>query len=98
MQFRPSKGNKISTLLKSLTLNVKLFIKRGDRYRFEFIKILKEDAENNNVRWLGDVLNEVMTADLLIDAPFTGLLLGLYAFGELEGCLAPADFYYAEFR
>lgn len=45
---------------------------------------------------MGEVSNEVMTRDPPVGAPFTGMMLGLYAFGELERCLVPADFRYAE--
>lgn len=34
---------------------------------------------------------EVMTADPPKGMAFTGMMLGLYAFGELEPCLRPAD-------
>jgi hypothetical protein len=29
---------------------------------------------------------------------FTGMMLGLYAFGELQKCLTPADFAFASFK
>ena len=38
-----------------------------------------------------------MTVVPPVGAAFTGMMLGLYAFGELEGCLVPADFKFAEF-
>ena len=77
---------------------MKLFIECGDKYRLGFLEVLDETMQGGSVQWIGEVENETMTADPSIGAPFTGMLLGLYAFGELEGCLTPADFHYAEFR
>jgi len=98
LRFRPSKGEEILANLNSLTSDVKFFIECGDKYRLGYIEMVNQTKEGDNPQWLGEVENEIMTADPSIGAPFTGMLLGLYAFGELEGCLTPADFHYAEFR
>lgn len=98
LRFRPSKGQEISATLKSLTSDVILFIECGSKYRLGYIEMLENSPERANTIWLGEVTNEIMTEDPSIGAPFTGMLLGLYAFGELEGCLTPADFHYAAFR
>ncbi|KAI5270802.1 glycosyl hydrolase [Aureobasidium subglaciale] len=52
------------------------------------------DEEYN---WFEPVSMEVMTADPPRGMAFTGMLLGLYAFGELQKCLEPADFAFAAF-
>ena len=49
------------------------------------------------MQWIGEVDTEIMTADPPVGMSFSGMMLGLYAFGEMEGCLVPADFEYAEF-
>jgi beta-xylosidase len=48
--------------------------------------------------WLGEVDTQVMTRNPEIGQPFTGMLLGVYSFGELQPALSPAHFAYAEFR
>ena len=98
LRFRSSVGEELSTPLESLTSDVKLFVECGDMYKLGYIEMLDDKPEENCIKWLGRVENDVMIADPKIGAPFTGTLLGLYAFGELEGCLTPADFHYAEFR
>jgi beta-xylosidase len=50
------------------------------------------------LQWLGEVDTEVMTRNPEIGQPFTGMMMGLYAFGELQPVLTPAHFAYAEFR
>lgn len=67
-------------------------------YKFGFVELSQAAKDgSSNLQWIGEVGTDVMTADPPVGAPFTGMMLGLYAFGELEGCLTPADFKYAKF-
>ncbi|KAH9874842.1 hypothetical protein J1614_004329 [Plenodomus biglobosus] len=54
--------------------------------------------QGDDWEWLGEVDTQIMTRNPDIGQPFTGMMLGLYAFGELQPALAPAHFAYAEFR
>lgn len=64
-------------------------------YRFGFKEL---DADGRGEwKWLGAVDTQVMTRNPEIGQPFTGMMLGLYSFGELQPALAPAYFSYAEF-
>lgn len=45
--------------------------------------------------WFEELPMQVMTADPPKGMAFTGMMLGVYAFGELEPCLDPADFEFA---
>ena len=54
--------------------------------------------ESNTIHWIGEVSIDTMTRDPPVGASFTGMMFGLYAFGEREPCLEPADFRWAEFR
>ncbi|PLB55756.1 hypothetical protein P170DRAFT_443475 [Aspergillus steynii IBT 23096] len=51
-----------------------------------------------DVKWLGSVSRAVMTRHPRIGRPNTGMMLGVYAFGDKEQCLEPADFEFAEFE
>jgi hypothetical protein len=55
-----------------------------------------QSSDMRNITWLGAVQNQHMTLDPPVGAAFTGMMFGLYAFGELQPCLDPADFAYAE--
>lgn len=92
IRFRPSEGTVLESVL-SLTTEVVLVIECGHRYRFGY----REEAQPE-VNWIGSVDNQTATKSPPVGAPFTGMMLGLYAFGERQRCLAPADFAYAEFR
>ncbi|TIA51451.1 glycosyl hydrolase [Aureobasidium pullulans] len=48
--------------------------------------------------WLEPVSMDLMTANPPRGMAFTGMMLGLYAFGELQKCLTPADFAFASFK
>lgn len=50
-----------------------------------------DDSETQDWIWFENIPMEVMTADPPKGMAFTGMMLGLYAFGELEPCLRPAD-------
>lgn len=57
-----------------------------------------QDATSQECTWLGEVDTQVMTRSPEIGQPFTGMMMGLYSFGELQPVLEPAHFSYAEFR
>lgn len=63
-------------------------------YRFGFQRANENDAWT----WLAEVDTMVMTRNPQIGAPFTGMMLGLYSYGELQPTLTPAHFAYAEFK
>jgi beta-xylosidase len=56
------------------------------------------EGGKNAVQSLGEVDTEVMTRNPEIGQAFTGMMMGLYSFGELQPVLTPAHFAYAEFR
>lgn len=64
---------------------------RGEWYELGFWEVGGEEEEE--VRWLGRVSKRVMTRDPEVGAAFTGMMFGVYAFGD---CLTPADFEYVE--
>jgi hypothetical protein len=71
---------------------VMLSITCGDEYTLAFGEL----GVGNEVKELGSVSNTIMTRDPEIGAPFTGMMIGVFAFGEMEAALEPADFEYAE--
>jgi beta-xylosidase len=83
-------GNTIFRSLKSLGNEVVLVIGGGSEYTFGY----REMGMDTQVEIIGTVSNAIMTRDPDIGAAFTGMMLGLYAFGELEAALVPADFSY----
>lgn len=95
MRFRPAEGEVIDRELDSALSNVVFFIGCGDQYRFGFREVNGVDSQTH---WIGEVQNSTMTQSPPVGAPFTGMMLGLYSFGERQRCLVPADFAYAEFR
>lgn len=98
VRFRPAEGQTIDVELTDAASDVVFLITCGDAYRFGF-KEVQGNEDLGGVNWIGEVKNRTMTeAPLSVGAPFTGMMLGLYAFGELQRCLVPADFAYAEFR
>lgn len=82
--------------LKSLDLDVILQISCGDGYRFSFWEIANSDdtTTQKQLQCVGEVANEVMTRPPPIGLQFTGVMLGLYAFGTYHPCSTPADFHY----
>ncbi|KAE8369680.1 glycosyl hydrolase [Aspergillus caelatus] len=95
VRFRPAEGEVIDRELDSAVSDVVFFIECGDQYRFGFREVNGIDSQTH---WIGEVQNSTMTQSPPVGAPFTGMMLGLYAFGERQRCLVPADFAYAEFR
>lgn len=49
-------------------------------------------------KWLEPISMDIMTTAPPRGMSFTGMMFGLYSFGELQKCLEPADFAFASFR
>lgn len=92
IRFRPSEGKPLEYGLSSTT-EVVLVIECGHQYRFGY-----REETDPEVTWIGTVDNQTAIKSPSVGASFTGMMLGLYAFGENQRCLTPADFSYAEFR
>ncbi|KAL3457413.1 glycosyl hydrolase [Aspergillus heterothallicus] len=105
LRFTPSNlgptHESIDIPLTTTTSDVILRVECGDTYRFGF-KEVEAEAETDTsgeVQWIEEVGNKsLVEAPLPVGAPFTGMMLGLYSFGDREAVLVPADFKYAEFR
>ncbi|KAF7596056.1 hypothetical protein BBP40_003837 [Aspergillus hancockii] len=95
VRLQLAEGEIIARELNSARSDVVFVIECGDRYRFGFKEVDNNAAE---IQWIGEVDNSTMTRSPPVGAPFTGMMLGLYAFGERQRCLIPADFAYAELR
>lgn len=65
-------------------------------YRFGFR--LVDGHDEDAWTWLGEVDTQILTRNPEVGQPFTGMMMGLYSFGELQPALTPAHFAYAEFR
>ena len=95
IRFRPAEGEIVERSLLRKTSEVVFVIECSTSgYQFGYQEVTNGVQ---NVQYIGRVDNHVMTRDPPVGAPFTGMMLGLYAFGEMERCLAPADFQFAEF-
>ena len=92
LRFQPSEGDPVERRLGPAT-TLTLTIQCGAEYRFGY----REDTEPD-IHWIGSASNASLTAPPPVGANFTGAMLGIYAFGERQRCLVPADFAYAEFR
>lgn len=92
LRFRPSEGDIVERRLNTKD-DITFTIECGEEYRFGY----REDTESD-IHWIGSVSNRAATAAPPVGANFTGMMMGLYAFGERQRCLIPADFTYAEFR
>jgi hypothetical protein len=90
--FRPSEEETVEFELGTAT-DIILTIECGTEYRFGY----REDTETT-FHWIGSVAKSAATRAPPVGANFTGMMMGLYAFGERQRCLTPADFAYAEFR
>lgn len=49
-------------------------------------------VEESGFHGLSTVATEIMTLPPPLGMAYTGVMLGIYAFGEMEPCLSPADF------
>ncbi|KAL5363734.1 glycosyl hydrolase [Aspergillus floccosus] len=96
VRWRSVDGHYTDLHFSSPTSEVIFVIECGDRYRFGYREV---DEATDTVQWITEAKNTDLTnASLPVGAPFTGMMLGLYSFGERQRCLTPADFSYAEFR
>ncbi|KAJ5927849.1 hypothetical protein N7466_006805 [Penicillium verhagenii] len=92
LRLRQSDGN-TSDYELSLATDVILVIECGDQYRFGYC-----ESTDSEINWIGTVDNLTAAQAPPVGAPFTGMMLGLYAFGERQRSMTPADFSYAEFK
>jgi len=101
--FTPADANATTVDLETDDAEIVLLIDCQElRYRFGFEEVIgdgrqgKDNAARKGIRWVGEVSMAAMVAEPPIGMNFTGMMLGLYAFGNMQRCLAPADFAYAE--
>jgi beta-xylosidase len=92
IRFQPTEGDVTEHRLNNQT-DVTLMIDCGTEYRFGYC-----ESTENDVHWIGSVSTGAATKVPPVGANFTGMMMGLYSFGERQRCLVPADFAYAEFR
>lgn len=102
IRYRPAVGDAIDAALQTAEADVLLLIDcQNLEYRLGFVELHSEAAgvsSKDNIKWVGSVSTDTMTRDPEVGAAFTGMMLGLYAFGELEPCLTPAIFRFAAFE
>lgn len=100
IRFTPPIGSGAGMIeheLKSLNSDIILRISCGDGYQFSFREIVNSDTKTQEqLQCVGEVANEVMTRPPPIGLQFTGVMLGLYAFGTYHPCSTPADFHYVQ--
>ena len=87
-------------LLQDVKSDVRFVVKCNNAgYKFGYVELVGKSRSGGSeeVQWMGEVSNRIMTRDPPTGMPFTGMMLGLYAFGELQKCFEPADFKYAAF-
>lgn len=101
--FRPAEGPTQSWCLRTPDADVLLLIKCEElQYIFGFREVVEghETLPINDgcIMWVGSVSTDVMTRDPEVGAAFTGMMMGLYAFGDMERCLEPAKFKFAAFE
>lgn len=99
VRFRPAEGAESVTKLQTQDADVHLVVDCQDLcYIFGFQEIVSSSTDCvNEITWVGSISTDVMTRDPAVGASFTGMMLGLYAFGEMERCLVPAAFKFAAF-
>lgn len=83
--------------LRSTESDVVLAIKSDNGYSFGYREVVG-GTDDEEVVWIGQVSAMAMTQDPQVGASFTGMMFGVFAFGEMEKCFTPADFLYAEFQ
>ncbi|KAJ9659737.1 hypothetical protein H2198_002985 [Neophaeococcomyces mojaviensis] len=102
IRVRMPDGTTTEVPLTSTDADVELFIDcQLCSYRLGFRELVSsiqaEDEKDESTTWVAEVSTETMTREPRLGAPFTGMMLGLYAFGDMEKCLTPAVFKYASF-
>ncbi|GAB7366463.1 hypothetical protein MBLNU230_g8258t1 [Neophaeotheca triangularis] len=96
VRFRPAEGPVVEKTLDTVDSPVELWIRCQDSsYSFHYREFSGE-GQSTESEVIGSVSTEAMTRDPPVGMAFGGMMLGLYAYGELEPCLVPADFWYAE--
>lgn len=90
VRFQPAEGEAVSRQTERSDSDVHLYVECGSSYRFGF------GESTDDVRWLGQVSNEVMTRQPAAGMAFTGMMIGVYATSRYERSLNPADFHYLE--
>jgi hypothetical protein len=102
IRYRPAAGDVVDIALQTKEADVLLLIDCHDlEYRLGFVELRDASfgiSNRDNATWVGSVSTDIMTRDPEVGAAFTGMMLGLYAFGELEPCLTPALFRFAAFE
>ncbi|RAH64401.1 glycoside hydrolase family 43 protein [Aspergillus aculeatinus CBS 121060] len=97
VRFQPAEGEAVEIPLQNAESDVVFVVECGSSYRFGF-REAAPDGDQTRLQWVGEVGNDTMTRPPSVGAAFTGMMLGVYAFGERQRCLAPADFHYAMWR
>ena len=100
IRFKPAEGPEVEVELETGDADVLLVIDCQDlQYRLGFQEVIVGSSDDvSGIKWVGDVSTDVMTRDPTVGAAFTGMMMGLYAFGEMERCLVPAIFRFAAFE
>lgn len=99
VRYRPAEGTEVAIPLETTSADVFFMVDCQDlEYRFGFreVESVSEDCKRD-ITWVGSVGTDIMTRDPTVGAAFTGMMMGLYAFGEMERCLVPAVFRFAAF-
>ena len=100
IRFKPAEGAEKTIGLETSDADVLLVVDCQDlHYKLGFQEVKAGSSGGvGEITWVGSVSTGVMTRDPTIGAAFTGMMLGLYAFGEMERCLVPAVFKFAAFK
>lgn len=109
IRFKPAEGDMIESILEA-TGDIVLVIECGNEYRFGYRDPTSSEtiwigSVANDVATKTPPVGAPFTGEIpmaLTDGfemlTKLGMMLGLYAFGDRQRCIAPADFAYAEFR
>ena len=102
IRWRPAEGEECILPLRTSENDVFLAIDcQPMSYRFGYVEMGQDRSDSQDltraINWIGEVSTAVMTQDPKVGAAFSGMTLGLYAFGDMERCLVPAVFKFAEF-
>jgi len=100
IRFKPAEGAEKSIGLETKDADVLLVIDCQDLYyRLGFQEVKDGSSDDvSEITWVGSVSTDIMTRDPTVGAAFTGMMMGVYAFGEMERCLVPAVFKFAAFE
>lgn len=100
VRFLSATGESTERTLNHPKSDVVFLIQCGEEYKFGFMELLNPSVEPEAIAvdWVGEVSNRDSTRAPPIGQPFSGMMLGVYSFGERQPCLAPADFSYVEVR